>query len=231
MRILCIADIHGSVARLRQLRPLVDQADLLLVAGDLTEFGGREDLDSLMACLGPSPDKMAMVGGNCDRPGVRKGLEDYGVSVDGHARGFKLGEGVVTVVGSGGGMLRTGLTPYEKKDGDLAETLETGFRGMEGFAGKASPLIVLTHNPPWGSCTDIRHGGHTGSKAFRNLLDALSPLLWVSGHIHESRAAGFCASTLVVNPGPLKDGYYASVIFPEGQKMQAQAELLCLPPC
>lgn len=231
MRILCIADIHGDLARLSQLRPQIDRVDLLLVAGDLTEFGGRDELDSVLAVLKASPARMAMVGGNCDRPGARKGLEDLGYSVDGLARSFDLGEGTVTVVGSGGGLLRTGLTPYERREGDLAAALEAGFHDMEGFAGKASPLIVLTHNPPWGSCADLRHGAHTGSRAFRNLLDALSPMLWVSGHIHESRAAGVCESTLVVNPGPLRDGYFALVRLDEEGEKPPAAELLVLPPC
>lgn len=231
MRILCIADIHGDLARLVQLRPQIDRADLLLVAGDLTEFGGREEVDSLLAALEGSPAKMAMVGGNCDRPGARKGLEASGYSVDGLARGFDLGQGRVTVVGSGGGLLRTGLTPYERREGDLAAALEAGFHDMVGFAGRESPIIVLTHNPPWGSCADIRHGGHTGSRAFRNLLDALSPMLWVCGHIHESRAAGVCDSTLVVNPGPLREGCFALVHLDEEGKKPPAAELLVLPPC
>ena len=231
MRILCIADIHGKLDRLEQLRPQIDLADLLLVAGDLTEFGGREEVDSFLEVLKGSPAKMAMVGGNCDRPGARKGLLDQGFSVDGLARSFSLGEGTVTVVGSGGGLLHTGLTPYERRDGDLAAAPEAGFHDMVGFAGKASALIVLTHNPPWGSCADLRHGGHTGSRAFRNLLDALAPMLWVSGHIHESRAADLCDSTLVVNPGPLREGYFALVHLDEEGKKLPAAELLVLPPC
>jgi Icc-related predicted phosphoesterase len=229
MRILCIADLHGEARRLEQLRPEMDRADLLLIAGDLTDFGGRKDLDPLLAILSGSPVPIAAVAGNCDRLGVGKGLEEAGLSVDGGARTFPIGLGKVGVIGSGGAILRSGMTPNEKKEADLASALENGLRSLEPQASVALPLIVLTHNPPWGCQTDLRYGEHVGSRALRQFLEAKAPSLWISGHIHESRAAGVCGPTMVVNPGPLHDGYYALVYLEEAAGSMPRAELLCLP--
>ena len=230
MRIICIADLHGEAWRLKQLRPEIDRADLLLFAGDLTDFGGRKDLDALLEILSDSPVPMAAVAGNCDRPGVGKGLEEAGLSVDGYARTFPIGQGHVNVIGSGGAILRSGMTPNEKKEADLASALEKGLRSFDTQADVVGPLIVLTHNPPWGSQSDLRYGDHVGSRALRQVLDARSPTLWISGHIHESRGSGICGSTLVVNPGPLHDGYYALVYLEEGAGTMPRADLRCLPP-
>ncbi|MEN6378200.1 MAG: hypothetical protein ABFD15_01290 [Methanofastidiosum sp.] len=39
----------------------------------------------------------------------------------------------------------------------------------------------------------------------------MQPLVAVSGHVHESRAIDSIGKTQLLNPGPLKDGYYGIV--------------------
>jgi uncharacterized protein len=233
MRILCLSDVHGDFSSVGALKPLVKRADLIAVAGDLTDFGGKEDVDAFFAALGrqsegkPLPP-VVTVGGNCDRPGARKRLEELGASVDGSSRAFGFGAASIIVIGSGGGSFHTGITPYERREAELAASLESGLSALQSYAGKASPLMVITHNPPWGTEADQRRGGHVGSRAFRDLLDALQPLLWLCGHIHESRSVSRCGSTLLVNPGPLREGYCAFATLDEGGLRQPEAELLRL---
>jgi uncharacterized protein len=74
-------------------------------------------------------------------------------------------------------------------------------------------------------------GSHTGSKSLKAALDALCPPLWVCGHIHEARSVSRSGESLIVNPGSLRDGFYAIVELgkrKEDGPFGASAELLSI---
>ncbi|MBL8966137.1 MAG: metallophosphoesterase family protein [Spirochaetaceae bacterium] len=204
MRILIVSDIHGSADALRAVEEEIEAADLILAAGDFTDFGGAEELAELIGLLGRGKAPIAAVPGNCDRAGARRLLEAEGLSADGRL----LVAGGVLVAGAGGGSFRTGLTPYERTEEELDESIEAALNQAADHVA-ASPLVILTHTPPHGTDVDLRHGSHVGSRALRTILDEVAPVLWVSGHIHESRAVSREGATLLVNPGPLHEGWYA----------------------
>ncbi|HTX74282.1 MAG TPA: metallophosphoesterase [Rectinemataceae bacterium] len=209
MRVLAISDIHGEVDRLAALSALFGEADLILIAGDLTDFGGREELEGILDLLGPAraAGKLAVVPGNCDRRAAREFLEEEGISADGHL----LDKGGALIAGSGGGLLHSGLTPYERRDEDLGASLAAVIASQPRTGDHGRPLIVLSHTPPHGTGADRRRGSSLGSRQLRKVLDSETPPLWVCGHIHESRSAALSGPTLVVNPGPLRDGCYALI--------------------
>jgi len=197
--------------------------DLILIAGDLTDFGGSKELRYLLDLLGPLCSKMAAVPGNCDRRGARELLELEGLSADGRL----LDKCGALVAGSGGGILHTGLTPYERRDEELGASLENALANRPGAAAEGRPLIVLSHTPPHDSGADTRHGNSLGSRRYKDILEKERPPLWVCGHIHESRSSARHGSTLVVNPGSFKEGFYAMVELREqrGNAWNAEAEL------
>jgi len=205
MLILAISDIHGAAERLGGISEQCRSADLVLVAGDITDFGGAAEAERVVAALGEARGKVAVVPGNCDKHAARQVLEAAGLSADG--RVVELGGALVA--GSGGSPLLTGLTPYERRDRDIADTLRACVAGVGGSNGK--PLVVLTHAPPRNSGADEQRGLRAGSKALREALDSIAPALWVCGHIHESPCARLSDRSLVVNPGPLHDGRYALI--------------------
>ncbi len=220
MLILAIADIHGRAERLAALAPQAAEADLILIAGDLTDFGGAAEATRVIAALGDAVQKTLAVPGNWDKKGARQAIEAGGLSADGRL----VERGGALVAGSGGSPLRTGLMPYERKDSDIADSLESCLEGWTGDGGR--PLIALTHVPPRGTGADIRRGCHVGSAALRELFGAILPTLWVCGHIHESPCARESGSCLVVNPGSLHDGRYALVALEGGQgRWTARTEL------
>jgi Predicted phosphoesterases, related to the Icc protein len=234
MRILAIADIHGSAESLAAFAPLAREADLLLLAGDLTDFGGENEAEALLEILGPFKDRLLMVPGNCDRLGAREAMARSGASIDGQAARV----GGALVAGVGGGSRHNGVTPYERRDEELAAALEAGLKSARGRGPERGlgpdaadlPLVVLTHQPPRGSGADDRKGSPVGSPALRALLDRLTPVLWVCGHIHESPCAKALGRTLVLNPGPLREGRYAEVRLEKdsGSSWRASAELKSL---
>jgi hypothetical protein len=202
MRIFVISDLHGSAEALKTVLPKAEGSDLILFAGDLTDFGGAAEARTLLELFGLLKGKLLAVPGNCDRKGAREVLESEGLSVEGKS---VLMAGLA-VIGSGGGPRWTGMTPYEKSDEELARVL---YKGADGDASSGLPLVVLSHAPPKGSGADDHKGASIGSASLATALERLTPVLWACGHIHESPCAAYIGRTLVINPGPLKEGRYA----------------------
>ena len=197
MRILAISDIHG-----RSLRPaaaLARDADLLIIAGDITQFGGKKEaLRSLDALTGQTP--VCAVFGNCDHKEVALALEERGISV--HGRSATFGEVVVTGV-SGAPSSPFG-TPGEYDEDELRALL------VPPPAGRTS--VLVTHAPAFGTALDIAPAaGHIGSHAIRDYILATRPALHVCGHVHEAAGIDRLMGTLLVNPGPFFEGRYAEI--------------------
>jgi Icc-related predicted phosphoesterase len=219
MRILVISDLHGSQAATETLAQREVDWDLLLVAGDITDFGGGAEAARTLAPLRESGRPLACVRGNCDRRGVADYLEEAGISVDGRGL-LRAGLGIA---GAGGGLLHRGFTPNELSE----EGLEAELRAALTQLGRP-PDIILCHSPPNGTPLDRRHSSHLGSHCLREILSEAAPRLWVSGHIHESRASARLGPTNLLNPGPLVEGYYALVEWGE-KEVSVELRRLTLP--
>jgi uncharacterized protein len=223
MRILAISDPHGSEAMLAAIAAKAEEADLILLAGDLTDFGGELDARSLLAPLAHFFGKLVAVPGNCDKRGARDLFVELGISADGRL----VEKPGALVIGSGGGNLHTRMTPYERRDDDLLEALLSGFAEARAKADAGEPLIALTHAPPKGSGADLRRKASVGSRGLAEALARIKPILWVCGHIHESPCVADVGGTLVLNPGPLCEGNYAWARVEAGAH-RAEAELFKL---
>jgi hypothetical protein len=60
----------------------------------------------------------------------------------------------------------------------------------------------------------------------RNYVETRTPMLVLSGHVHESRGVDNIGGTTVVNPGPLMEGNYAEVTLKGVLSVELKAELL-----
>lgn len=212
-KILVLADIHGHVGELGEVLASNPGISLILVAGDLTNFGSAEAAARVLAELkaAPGTPAIALVPGNCDPVSARREFDASGYSVDGALRDFAF----CRVAGSGGGLRRAGITSFERTEAELRAGLEEALQGRP--VGQSDiPLIVLTHSPPYGTNADSVRGFHSGSMAFADLMSSTMPAIWVCGHIHESRCVSLEDGTLVVNPGPCASGCYAVIEIKEG---------------
>jgi uncharacterized protein len=212
-KILVLADIHGHVEELRHVLFSNPGISLILVAGDLTNFGDAKAAATILAELKAAPDSpdVALVPGNCDPLAARREFESSCFSVDGGRRDFSI----CRVAGTGGGLRRAGITSFERTEDELKDSLKEALG--DTVQGDASlPLIVLTHSPPYGTNADSVRGFHSGSKAFAEIMSARMPAIWVCGHIHESRCISREDGTLVVNPGPCASGCCAVIEIKEG---------------
>src|SRR5579885_1790401 len=83
----------------------------------------------------------------------------------------------------------------------------------KGAGSSRSPRsAAAAHTPPYDTRLDrLRNGTPVGSPAVRAFIERRSPDVAVVGHIHEGRGTQRLGSTLVLNPGPLREGGYVLI--------------------
>jgi Icc-related predicted phosphoesterase len=202
MRLLALTDIHDKPESLGRILADAPPCDLILLGGDITNFGSVADAERLVGQVRQLGKPVLGVAGNCDSPQIEQRLVDLGISL------FRRGE-------IRGGMGLQGLSAmppwrrmYQFTEEELANHLREGHAAIAG----ADRHVVLSHAPPHGCKVDRTFlMRHVGSKALRAFVDEHQPDLVVCGHIHEARGVDRIGETRVVNCGPAAEGSYASV--------------------
>lgn len=202
MKIIAISDIHGHTARLEALAEVLAQADIVLLTGDVTNFGRRKEAERVIGDVQQYAKRLLAVPGNCDHDDVADFMVELGANIDGRA---KVLDGL-GFLGLGGSLPAPGGTPNELSEKEIEARLAAAVSGLEAH----QPFILVSHQPPVNSVADrTSRGEHVGSKAVRAFIEARQPLACFTGHIHESRGQGSIGATQVINPGPLRQGHYA----------------------
>ncbi len=195
MKILAIADLHGSengVYLVEELKGLYE-FDAILIAGDITNFGPGDFAKRFIDSLGV---QVFAVPGNCDPPDVIKAIEE--------SKGINVHRKIVEF----NGYRIAGLGGTDGRGFTMGITFSEDF--AYHFLGECHGCIFLLHQPSFG-ILDMVGNRHIGSKGIRRAVDKASPVLVVSGHVHEARGYEIKDRTIFVNPGPLKMGYAALV--------------------
>jgi len=160
---------------------------------DIVAATGDFECVEAVEALGEAGAPVVAVTGNLDGLLVAERLRELGILLDG---GLREEAGLV-FAGVGG---RDPL-------GDAERLLASPPRRVD---------VVLSHYPPRG-VLDVTHSGcHGGLEAVRRLVEEAGPRLVLCGHIHEARGVARLGGSLVVNAGPLLQGYYAVVELAEG---------------
>ena len=207
MRFIAVGDIHMEWANLARI-PEIDTADLLLVTGDLTNFGTATDAATVLAAIQRTNPNILALAGNLDQPEVNDLLADHGISLHGIGRRY----GAIGLCGVGGSNPTPFATPNEFSEAALATLLAAGQRQVAGHE-----LLLITHAPPRNTLADrLRNGAHAGSSAVRDFIEAHQPAIAICGHIHEARAVDQLGRTTIINPGMLKEGGYAAITAENG---------------
>ncbi len=204
MTLLCISDIHGDGAGLRDALNACPEADIVVLAGDVTHLGGYAEAGKVLAPLLESGRKALGVPGNMDGEGVLRLLEERGISI--HGRGVAVGE--IGFQGLGGSNPSPFGTPFEVNGNEARRLLEKGRADIKGLALR----VLVSHAPPKDTKLDRSFTGmHVGSEEVRDFLLSGGISLCLCGHIHESPGEDTVGGTPCVNLGPLKNGRYAVV--------------------
>lgn len=201
MIIVGLTDLHGSTARLAAISGQLTAADLVIISGDLTHFGGAADAQRIIEEVQTYNQHILAVPGNCDTPQVGEFLTKRQINLDRKCTSVDD----ITFVGIGGSLPCPGHTPNEADEDRFAAALEK----LACDLNSDKLDVFVTHQPPYGTALDLAgHARHVGSKSVRDFITKTQPMLCLCGHIHEARGADTIGKTKILNPGPLRYGCY-----------------------
>ena len=202
MRILQISDLHGNLGFIDENAGEIRRADVVVLSGDITNFAGREKAEQIIESIRRHNKNIVGIPGNCDLPEVDTYLQEIGVSIHTSTREMAG----ATFCGVGGSLPCPRKTPTEYTEAEMASMLTT-------LPQKADATTVfVSHHPPYDTKADtVKSGAHVGSRSIRSFIEQAQPLLGLSGHIHESSGKDAVGATVVINPGPARDGRYAVI--------------------
>lgn len=199
MKIVSISDVHMATRNLARMTEVWRDADLAIIAGDLTNFGGVEDARKVLDDVRAYCKNVLAVPGNLDKPETFPYFEREGIAL--HGKGMVI-DGV-GFFGCGGSNLTPFKTPSEFTEDEIYAALMRGYEEVR----EVRPLIMVCHTPPLGTkCDRIVSGKAVGSAAARQFIEEHQPEVCISGHIHESAAVDMIGRTKVLNAGPFKGG-------------------------
>jgi len=197
VRIIAFGDIHLECAGIENITGL-SKADLVIITGDFTNFGEKEDASTIMDVIRRINPKICAVPGNMDKASVANYLDELDINI--HGKGFVLGD--LGIFGVGGSNPTPFNTPTEFSEEELGEIVNSAYK----YVTRASIKVLVSHTPPFNTATDLIGGGvHVGSTAIREFIEKIQPDFCFTGHIHESRGEDRIGRTLILNPGMLKD--------------------------
>jgi len=197
MRIIAFGDIHMECAGIEKITGL-SKADLVIITGDFTNFGGKEDASTILDVIRRINPKIYAVLGNMDKAAVGNYLDELGINI--HGKGFVLGD--LGIFGVGGSNFTPFNTPTEFSEEELGDIVNKAYQ----YVTQAPTKVLISHTPPFNTATDlIGSGVHVGSTAIREFIEKKQPDFCFTGHIHESRGEDRIGRTLILNPGMLRD--------------------------
>lgn len=221
MQIIAFGDIHMATAVAAGI-PGIKQADLLLLNGDLTNYGGAAEAKKVLDDIMKVNPKVLAQFGNLDKGEVNEYLEKLDINLHGQAR---LVQGEVCLIGVGGSNYTPFHTPSEIPEKELQHLADHAFRQGLDYISLAQPLhkrkiptILISHVPPFNTEVDTLHNGkHVGSKAIRTIIEHYQPELCITGHIHEAKGHDMIGKTLIYNHGMLRQGGWLHINIQQSQ--------------
>jgi len=204
MKIISFGDIHEDTSNLIKIKSELEDADLIVISGDLTNYHGKAEAKKVLESIKKYNKRLLAQYGNLDQPDVNEYLTGEGINL--HGNGYVFGD--VGVFGCGGSSPTPFNTPSEISEMDIKKYLTHGY----GKVKDAKWKIMVCHTPPKDTVIDIvRSGIHVGSSTVRDFIVQYKPDVCISGHIHESRGTDKIGNTIVLNAGMFRDGWYIEI--------------------
>ena len=209
MKIISFGDVHEDTNNLIKIKSELENADLIVISGDLTNYHGKVEAKKVLESVKKYNKHLLAQYGNLDQPEVDGYLTKEGVNL--HGNGYIFED--IGIFGCGGSSPTPFNTPSEISESDIEKYLVNGYIKVKDAKWK----IMVCHTPPKDTAIDvIRSGLHVGSSVVRDFIVQYKPDVCISGHIHESRARDKVGDTIVLNAGMFRDGWYIEVVIDKG---------------
>ncbi len=218
MKIVSFGDVHMATRNLARMGAVMRDTDLVILSGDLTNFGGVADAGKVIDEVRHACPQVLAVPGNLDQREVFPFLEEQKIAL--HGKGIVVGG--IGIFGCGGSNVTPFATPSELTEDEIYDALRSGYQQVRD----QRPLLMICHTPPRDTrCDRLAGGKAVGSTAARRFIEEVQPDVCISGHIHESVGIDTLGPTMILNPGPFKGGGYI-VVVGEGARLEARLEFL-----
>jgi len=218
MKIISFGDVHMATRNLERMGEVMRDTELVIVSGDLTNFGGVDDARKVITDVRRACPSVLALPGNLDKREVIPFLENEGIAL--HGKGLVI-DGI-GIFGCGGSNITPFGTPMELSEDEIYTTLRAGYESVR----EVRPLLMICHTPPYETkCDRIMSGKPVGSTAARQFIEEVKPEVCISGHIHESAGVDEIGPTKILNAGPFKGGGYIVVVAESG-RLDARLEFL-----
>jgi predicted phosphodiesterase len=200
--VVCISDTHGLHGRIPPQN--IPDGDLLIHAGDFTNTGEQNQIESFMLWFGSQPHRYkVLIAGNHDitlhelyyeTSGRQRFHRNKGFSVSecralvtNHPNVIYLEDSGTTLSFPGIGDVTVWGSPWQPEFCDWAFNLNRGTELQEKWALIPEGTdILITHGPPSGYGDRCEDGFRAGCEDLLATIRArVHPKLHVSGHIHE----------------------------------------------
>lgn len=184
MKILSLADIHGSQYRLNIVLKNIEKytPDLIVICGDITQFGPA---DVAINILNQIKVKTLAIHGNIDSNEILKAI-DYSKAINIHLKKEIVDN--IPFIGIGGEI----DVQY-----NLQIKVNASFKPIGEILDKST--VLVTHIPPYGLQDKIFLGLNSGSTDLKKIINKYNPRLVLCGHIHENPGFIKFKNTIIIN--------------------------------
>lgn len=167
MRVFCFVDVHGKISKINEIKKKSREADILVCAGDISDFG--KDLDGLISRLSKIKKIILIIHGNHEKENeLKKVCENYDNVVFIHKKFYNLNGWNFFGYGGGG---------FSEVDKDLEKLISKVKKGRN--------VVFVTHAPPYGTKLDMLDK-HSGCRSTTKFIKQVKPILTICGHFHEN---------------------------------------------
>ena len=209
MKIISFGDVHEDTSNLIKIKSELENADLIVISGDLTNYHGKMEAKKVLESVKKYNKHLLAQYGNLDQPEVDGYFTSEGINL--HGNGYIFED--IGIFGCGGSTSTPFNTPSEISEADIERFLTNGYNKVKNAKWK----IMVCHTPPKDTAIDvIRSGLHVGSSVVRDFIIKYKPDVCISGHIHESRGKEMLGNTIILNAGMFRDGWYLEIDVDKG---------------
>ena len=150
MILVAISDLHGNPGNLDIIASTLSRADVVLISGDITHFGGSGEAAQMINAVRQYNKNILAVPGNCDMPDVGEFLSKEGYNLSQKV----LVQAGLAFAGIEGSLPCPGKTPNEYTEAEYESILKK----LREKIDKNRPFVFLTHQPPQARIIDKTGG-------------------------------------------------------------------------